>query len=236
MKNDLLLIGGTHGNERIGVEVLQTLEKRITGFDWIIGNPPAFEQGTRIFEGDLNRSAPGDTNATTYAKRRAAELIELSQGYRYTIDLHGTDAYTGIFVIVTKPTPDNIHLALRTGIPRVVIWPSFSPELAGPISEFVPCGVEIECGPQNMPLVREKLAYLLETFVTNLRSNATIDLKARRAQTTFYEVYGSLKNQELTQDLQEFTEITIEGETFSPLLVGRYQERNGITCYKMRRM
>lgn len=234
MKN-LLIIGGTHGNEPIGVEALRELEARVEGFDWIIGNPPAFEAGTREFEGDLNRSAPGDTRSTSFTKRRAAEIIQLSKEYRWTIDLHGTAAATGIFVIVTNAKPENLELALRLRVPRIVIWPSFSAELSGPISEYVPCGLEIECGPKDMPKVRQRLVSILESFLRRMK--ADVDESVERIKhATFYEVYGSFTKPEVTDGLEEFVEVTVDGETFFPLLVGRYQERSGITCYKMRRI
>jgi len=43
----LLFIGGTHGDEPIGVDALRELESRSRVFDWIIGNPPALQAGKR---------------------------------------------------------------------------------------------------------------------------------------------------------------------------------------------
>ncbi len=233
MKN-LLFIGGTHGNESIGVDALRDLETRSSGFDWIIGNPRAFEAGTREFEGDLNRSAPGDLESPQFAKRRAAEIMKLSQEYRWTIDLHGTISATDIFIIITNPKPENIRLARRLRIPNIVFWPSFSSELFGPLSEYVPCGLEIECGPKDVPRVREQLVSILEDFIQRTNIDPEADDSGIDPQTTFYEVYGSLKDVSMTDALQDFVEINLKGEAFFPLLVGRYQERNGITCYKMR--
>ncbi|MFA4954810.1 MAG: succinylglutamate desuccinylase/aspartoacylase family protein [Patescibacteria group bacterium] len=232
----LLFIGGTHGDEPIGVEALRELESRSRVFDWIIGNPPALQAGKREFEGNLNRSAPGDIRSTKFAARRAAEIIRLAQDYRWTIDLHGTSAATGIFVIVTNPKRKNIELALRLRIPRIVIWPSFSAELSGPLSEYVPCGVEIECGPKDMPKVREKLVASLEDFLRRINTDPEECAEKRVELATFYEVYGSLTKAELVDKLDEFTETTVDDETFFPLLVGQYQGMNGITCYKMRRI
>lgn len=237
MKNRSLCIGGTHGDEPIGVNVLTQLEKRIGGFDWIIGSPPAFKAGTREYEGDLNRSAPGDPEASTYASRRAAEVIRLSQQYRYTIDIHGTNAYTGIFVIITNPTRANLELALRLDIKRVVLWPSFSAELQGPLSEYVPCGLEIECGPKDMPVIQTRLTDILERFLRNQYKE--LDEEAEKialSQKECFEVYGSLDAPDLRETFEEFKPVTLEQETFFPLLIGRYQKRNGITCYKLRRI
>jgi len=136
MKNNILFIGGTHGDEPIGVRALESLSRERQDFDWLIGNPIALEAGTRGLTGDLNRSAPGDPTSNIYTERRAAGLVTKSQNYKYTIDLHGATNKTGIFIIICNPKPENFALAKRLNIKRVVYWPNFSPELNGPLCEF----------------------------------------------------------------------------------------------------
>lgn len=235
MKNDILFIGGTHGDEPIGVDVLKLLEQEVSGFDWIIGNPLALRAGTRCFEGDLNRSAPGNPQGATYALRRAAKISGLASGYRQVVDLHGTSAFTGIFIIITKPTRTNLELALRFDIRDVVLWPSFSGELAGAISEKVPCGIEIECGPKEMPLVKTKLLKILRSFLqVSDRTFSAQCLNEAIERRRFFEVYGSLPVGAAISGLEEFVPAKADGEAFIPLLIDRYRERNGILCYKMR--
>jgi hypothetical protein len=235
MKYDTLFIGGTHGDEPIGVDVLKRLEQEASGFDWIIGNPLALRAGTRCFEGDLNRSAPGDPRGATYALRRAARVIDSASAYRKVIDLHGTGAFTGIFIIITKPSRTNLELALRFDIRDIVLWPSFSWELMGTISENVPCGIEIECGPKDMPLVKTKLLEILKSFLESpdepVRPESLAESISRRR---LFEVYGSLPAESAAAGLEEFVSTEVNGETFVPLLIDRYRERNGILCYKMR--
>lgn len=226
--NKILCIGATHGDEAIGVQALKELEKNTGGFDWIIGNEKAYEQNTRLFEGDLNRSAPGKFGAQNYAPRRAAEIIQLSQNYTYTIDLHGTRAQTGIFVIVTNPKKENLELAVKLGIKKIVIWPAISLELAGPLSECFPCGVEIECGPRNSIQTQNELVLLLKSFIQNKNIPIT---KKEINSCVFYEVYDKLCDPSLAPALIDFKETNIEDEIFVPLLVGQYEE---VTCYKMR--
>lgn len=234
MKNDILFIGATHGDERIGVDILRELTERRQDFDWIIGNPKAFEQGSREYEGDLNRSAPGNPTSDAYASRRAAEILRLAKNYCSVIDIHGTKANTGIFIIITKVTQENLELASRFDIQNIVIWPSFSPELRGPLSEFFSCGLEIECGPKDSPIIREQLASILEAFLAARGTNR--ESAPERTQQRFYEVYGSLLDDEQSPCLKDFEEITIDGETFCPLLVDEYKQRQSIVCYKMKRI
>ena len=225
--NSILFIGATHGDEPIGVHALQTLSQKAHGFDWIIGNEKAYDANTREFEGNLNRSAPGMYGASNYAARRAAEIIALSTNYRYTIDIHGTIADTGIFVIVTNPTEENIALATSLGIHNIVIWPASSQKLTGPLTRFVPCGVGIECGPKDSPEIQNELVAILERFLVQKSEIKPVEKKPF----TLFEVYGTLQKPEALAQLKEFQEVEIDGERFVPLLIGRYP---GVTCYKMR--
>lgn len=234
MKNNILFIGGTHGDEPIGVRVLQELEKIRNDFDWIIGNVPALKHGTREYEGNLNRSAPGDINAKNYASRRTAEILALSTSYQYTIDLHGTSQPTGLFIIITNPTKENFELAQKLDVKRVVVWPSFSSELKGPLSEFFPCGLEIECGPKEAIETQQELERVLIKFLDAQEADPLrLPLcKGERTQQDVFEVYGSWNGD--SDGMQEFIETTKNNETFFPLLIGAYKNMNGITCYKMR--
>jgi len=224
--NKTLFIGGTHGDEPVGVRALEALEGRRSDFDWIEGNPRALKVGKRFTQTDLNRSAPGDLQSKKYEERRAAELVRLSAKYEYTIDLHGTSKQTGIFLIVTNPTQANLRLARMLDVDRVVIWPAITPDLEGPVSEFFPCGLEIECGSKDAPQTQVELERILETFLE--RGERTSE-----SEQVFYEVYGELRG-DPGVELEEFVEVTVDGETFTPLLVGTYQDAYGVACYKLR--
>lgn len=235
MKNNILFIGGTHGDEPIGVRVLQELEKARNDFDWIIGNVPALKQEAREYEGNLNRSAPGDINAKNYASHRAAEILSISQAYQFTIDLHGTSQPTGLFIIITNPTKENFELAQKLDVKRVVVWPSFSAELKGPLSEYFPCGLEIECGPKEAIETQQELERVLIKFLDEYTLDPLI-LPLGKGEVThqdIFEVYGSWNGD--SGGMQEFIETTKNNETFFPLLIGAYKTMTGITCYKMRR-
>lgn len=222
--NKTLIIGATHGNEPIGVRALESIGTQREDFDWIIGNPRAYEQNIRYTDTDLNRSAPGDTTSKNYEERRAAELVALSKKYEATIDIHGTSKDTGCFIIITNPSKENIELAKQLDVERVVYWPALSPELEGPVSEFFPCGLEIECGPKEDTSTQVELERILNRY---------LDGKPRKTEQRFYEVYGQLEGKSTVQ-LQEFEEVTIENETFAPLLIGSYQDSYGVSCFKLR--
>ncbi len=91
----ILVLGGTHGNELLGVKLVKLLqEEPIEGVDAIIANPKAVAAGTRFTGSDLNRSF-GDSFPGTYETKRAAELSKLAAGYDIVLDFHNTQ------------TPDN---------------------------------------------------------------------------------------------------------------------------------
>lgn len=220
-----LFIGGTHGDEPIGVDVLRELERTTPDLHWIVGNPKALEQGTREFEGDLNRSAPGDASSPRYAERRAAEILSSAQPYGSVVDIHGTSSAADIFIIITHPCPETFALAACFDIQNVVIWPSITPDLKGPLSESLPCAIEIECGPKQASETRQRLKEVLEAYLS--------ESKPKRTQ-YFFEAYGTLELADIPSSLQEFSSCEARGEQFYPLLVGEYASKN-IACYKLRK-
>lgn len=225
--NSTLIIGATHGNEPIGVRALESLETTRRDFDWVIGNPRAYQANVRFTDTDLNRSGPGDSGSLLYEERRAAELIALSKQYQSVIDIHGTSKQTGLFTIVTNPSAANMVLAGRLAVQRIVIWPAITPELAGPISEFFPRGVEIECGPKESLETQKQLESVLNQYLDGNWES----LEGKEV----YEVFGQLTG-DPEVELTEFQEVNVNGEVFTPLLIGSYKDRYGVTCYKLRRV
>ena len=86
----ILVLGGTHGNEQLGIKLVKLLKKSpIDGVDPIIANPRAVKAATRFTESDLNRSF-GETYVGTYETKRAAKLKKLAAGYDVVLDFHNT--------------------------------------------------------------------------------------------------------------------------------------------------
>ena len=91
----ILVIGGIHGNELLGVRVAELLKAQpIINVDTIIANPRAVERGVRFTQSDLNRSF-GTQKVVTYEVERARKLQKLAAGYDIVLDFHNTQ------------TPDN---------------------------------------------------------------------------------------------------------------------------------
>lgn len=87
----ILIIGGMHGNEPLGLAVVRLFQEYpVDGIDVLIANEKAVKANTRFTEQDLNRSFPGDTSAGVYERVRANEILEIAKGYDIVLDFHNT--------------------------------------------------------------------------------------------------------------------------------------------------
>lgn len=86
----ILVIGGTHGNELLGVKLVESLQKQpLENVDAIIANPRAVKVGTRFTESDLNRSF-GPQKNRAYEVKRAREIQTIAKNYDVVLDFHNT--------------------------------------------------------------------------------------------------------------------------------------------------
>jgi hypothetical protein len=86
----ILVIVGLHGNEPLGIEVVQELQKNpVPGVTAIFGNPAAIRTDSRFIEKDLNRVFPGKSNGNV-EERRALEIIKIARGCDIVLDFHNT--------------------------------------------------------------------------------------------------------------------------------------------------
>ncbi|HEU5187108.1 MAG TPA: succinylglutamate desuccinylase/aspartoacylase family protein [Candidatus Saccharimonadales bacterium] len=87
----ILVLGGTHGNEPLGLRLVAELKKRpIADIDAIVANPRAAARNTRGTQADLNRSFPGNSKSDVYEQRRAARLLQRCGRYDLVLDFHNT--------------------------------------------------------------------------------------------------------------------------------------------------
>jgi len=87
----VLVIGGMHGNEPLGIEVARLFEQKpVKNVDVVLANALAIEANSRFVGKDLNRSFPGDINSNDYELRRAAQLLEVASKYDLALDFHNT--------------------------------------------------------------------------------------------------------------------------------------------------
>jgi succinylglutamate desuccinylase len=200
----------------------------------------AYSLNQRYYQTDLNRCGKGNSTSTVYEEQRATEIQDIAKTYTYTIDLHGTYQDTGTFLLITNPTKENFRLASFFDIETVVIWPSITKEMQYPMSEFFPCGIEIEVGSQTEEKSCQTLVATLSTYLTNLdtyeNENDTI-WQARLFNKRIYEMYGEVSRDEQIPItlLKEQVECTWNKETFTPIFIGTYEYKNTI-AYKLRKL
>ena len=88
--NNILVIGGMHGNEKLGIELVKLLKSRpIEGVSAVIANPVAVKNEVRFMETDLNRSF-GAKNYTSLEEKRALEIEKMTKSYDLVLDFHNT--------------------------------------------------------------------------------------------------------------------------------------------------
>ncbi len=223
VKKPILFLAATHGDESIGIEVLKDLGKS-ADFDWLIANEKALELNQRFVDCDLNRAGPGNSRSEKHEERRAAEIIKQAKNYNSIIDLHGSKVDTGLFIILTKLSFNDLMLALQFNIKNIVIWLPSTTRDFGPLVEFIEPAIEIEAGPKNDPGVARELKKIIKEFCGNYSRPIT---KENLAGKNIYFVNGKLEK--CDRQLKDFELTKIDDEEFYPLLAGEYE----IACYKM---
>lgn len=228
-KKNLLFVVANHGDELIGVKVINKFKNNNFNkiFDILIGNPKALYLKTRFVESDLNRVFPGKSSGT-YEEKIAKKIIKISKNYKEVIDLHGSKSKTGIFIIITKLTKKNLYLALRLNIKRIVIWQN-TKETKGSLSTFMPSGLEVESGFKDAPAVEKRLEKILKNFLMNY--NKSLDYKKSIKDKEIFEVIGKLERKnKKPKYLKNWKKI----KNYYPLFVGG--QYNDIWCYKLKKI
>ena len=161
----VLVVAGTHGNERNAVHLLERWRPHTGGLDrqglkvvFSEGNPEAIRTGRRYLERDLNRAfLPAlldDPACQELEVRRARDLLAAwgpagRSPCLVAVDLHSTTAAMGNSLVVYGRRPAD--LALAAGLQRRLGLPVYlhegDPSQSGYLVEQWPCGLVIEVGP-----------------------------------------------------------------------------------------
>lgn len=196
----VLVVAGTHGNERNAPWLLQHWQRRPSALassgmaiELVLGNPAAHQANLRYLERDLNRSfqpelLAGDGQPTCAEVERARELVARfgPQGERpclVALDLHSTTSAMGNALVVYGRRPTDLALAAalqaRLGLP--IYLHEADPSQSGFLVECWPCGLVIEVGPVPQGLIQAPICrqtqLALETSLALLAEIRSGDLK-----------------------------------------------------------
>lgn len=119
---NILVIGGMHGNEPLGQDVVAGFRKKpVKNVDAIFANQEAIDRNQRFVTQDLNRSFPGRLDSEEYETRRAAELLRLAKYYNVILDFHNTHCPDNDCGFVGETAPQKLYdVASWLGLKRVI--------------------------------------------------------------------------------------------------------------------
>jgi len=160
----ILIVSGTHGNEINPIWAVKQFNreenklKHGIEYEYIIGNPIAYEKGSRYIDADLNRSFKGSKNIdhhnnSFYEINRANFLVNQfgldgSKSCQIAVDLHTTTANMGTSIVMYGRRFQDFCLAAllqnKFGLP--IYLHEKDRAQTGFLVEAWPCGLVIEIG------------------------------------------------------------------------------------------
>ena len=160
----ILIVSGTHGNEINPVWAVKKFNREENSlnhgieYEYIIGNPAAYEKGCRYIDVDLNRSFKeiknhDQYNNSFYEINRANFLVDQfgihgSKPCQIAIDLHTTTANMGTSIVLYGRRFKDFCLAAllqnKFGLP--IYLHEKDKAQTGFLVEAWPCGLVIEIG------------------------------------------------------------------------------------------
>lgn len=263
MSNNLkkiLIVGSTHGHERVGLKIIEelkklNLDKNLVDFE--IGNPRASEKNIPFIESDLNRIFPGKEHGT-YEEMRAYELSPKIKEAELVIDIHSTnttDLSDESMLIVTNYTEASKEII---GIikPPKVLYMKYKGNNA--LISQAKVGIAFEYGKDTSEVVLMAILHdIVEVLIHCgiLKTNPYTTTKTNtHTDTEIFEVYDAFKKEfvgpcKLMSDIKNFQmvkqgqvicEIDMDkkitaDEDFVPILFGenRYTEILGFKAKKI---
>lgn len=181
----ILVIGGLHGNEPLGVDIVRRLEvEPIEGVVGLVGNPRAVDADVRFTQDDLNRSFPGATDGS-YEEQRAIEVLGACDGFDVVLDFHNTHTSGNDCGFVGDSTlPITAWTAAFLGLERVIVADYDCINKACPVALSVE--ISLGSGENDVELWLNRLA----TLASIDASYATEAARSSAASIDWYRFFG----------------------------------------------
>lgn len=217
--NRVLIVGGTHGNEFIGIHAVQRYQAepqlvRRSSFETValLGNPGAVTTNTRYLDCDLNRSFNPQAHwpGSAYEVQRAATLRNQfgpcgDTPADFILDLHSTTANAGIMLILDCLDGFTLSLAayLSHHHPEVRVYSSAgSGRQSDSLRSLAPFRLCIEVGPLAHGTINPHLwqatEAILQTTLDYLEHH-NLDTLPQRPPITF-DLYQYLQTLDYPRD------------------------------------
>lgn len=176
----IVVMAGIHGNEQLGVTVINRLQQEITdkNITFIIGNPEAYKKNVRFCDEDLNRlfgTEPITHNS--YETARAKVLMPILAQADILIDIHSTIKPSVPF-IYCENTEEHLKIARHFDVPYIVSpHKDFKPtELCSSTDNYVDrhggIGITLETGWHKDHNCEEHIYTALRNFIKgNIQKN-----------------------------------------------------------------
>ncbi len=220
----IALVGGTHGNEPVGIEVMSlfklTKKSFTNDYQSFWGNPKAFEQKRRYIDCDLNRAFGKNAIRKGYEGERAKKLEEEIKGsFDFCIDLHTTTSNMGLTAILnnTHPLTQKAARFLKLEMPEVtLIEEDKLDKECNHLNRLCPAGLTIEVGPVANNVVNAELVLKTHKIVEKLLN---FDFNFEVKQTPI-EVYKMLGVRKYPEKKGWYIHPSLEGADFTELKKG----------------
>ena len=174
--NKILVIGGLHGNEPLGVSVVSYLKSfKNNNIDSLYANPKAIISSKRFIENDLNRVFPG-SKSVTEEQKIAAQILQKCSNYDIAVDFHNTYSKNNDCCFVgIDANPRLLKVAKFLGLKRILIADYDC------INKFAPNCISIEISNSsklNNPIAwLKKLDYLYQQDLEEIFCNDLVFYK-----------------------------------------------------------
>ncbi|NER28731.1 MAG: aspartoacylase [Symploca sp. SIO1C4] len=179
--SQVAIVGGTHGNELIGVYLVKKFKQfpdliKRPSFETLIllANLRAFEAGRRYLETDLNRCFDiqdlENPMLIQYEQLLAKVIYQQLQESQvdFLIDLHSSTANMGLTILLGNDHPFNLHLAayLSSINPSVKVLQTEATQKNNRLRSVCELGITIEVGPISQGVLDATLFQKTEKLIT----------------------------------------------------------------------
>jgi succinylglutamate desuccinylase len=193
---EVTVIGGIHGDEPAGVEVIRKLREDDIEYrrpvQLVIGNPSAVEECERYLETDLNRAYPGNETGVL-EEQIASEIMDIINGTT-VLSIHTTHSTDTPFAILDSSNERLTRIVDELSVPYAV---DPTPMDGNALSRYGDV-IELEAGRQYSDEAIKQAQQITEQYlqvmgVMNGSAESSIDTK-------YFEMFESVEKPDDSPD------------------------------------